>query len=119
MLRKITFVMFVVMISIAVAVPIASAKRGGDGGGRGDGPVIYVRSQNLYYDSIITADPLPPNGPFQKLEMGDHGLETDLGPGDPGYVGGRWWLDVNGNGEMDSGDHYFLCPLLGPGRDAP
>jgi hypothetical protein len=38
--------------------------------GRGDGPVIYVKSQGLYYDSIVTADPLPPKGPFQLLEMG-------------------------------------------------
>jgi hypothetical protein len=97
----------------------ASAKRGGDGG-RGDGPVIYVTGQALFYDSIITADPLPFQGRFQKLEMGEHGLQTEFGPGDPGYVGGRWWLDLNGNGEMDppgeGGDKYFSCPLLGPGR---
>lgn len=99
----------------------ASAKRGGDGGGRGDGPVIYVTNQGLAFDSIITADPLPFEGPFQKLEMGGPtGLQTEFGPGDNGYVGGRWWLDLNGNGEMDppgeGGDKYFSCPLLGPGR---
>lgn len=98
----------------------ASAKRGGTGG-RGDGPVIYVTGQDLIYDSIVTADPLPPHGPFQKLEMGGPtGLQTEFGPGDPGYVGGRWWLDLNGNGVMDppgaDGDKYFLCPLLGPGQ---
>jgi hypothetical protein len=98
----------------------ASAKRGGEGG-RGDGPVIYVTGQGLIYDSIVTADPLPPHGPFQKLEMGGPtGLQTEFGPGDPGYVGGRWWLDLNGNGVMDppgeDGDKYFSCPLLGPGR---
>jgi hypothetical protein len=88
--------------------------------GRGDGPVIFVYGQGLYYDSIVTADPLPPYGPFQKLEMGGGtGLQTEFGPGDPGYVGGRWWVDVNGNGEMDEGDHYFSCPLLGPGRENP
>lgn len=54
-------------------------------------------------------------GPFQKLEMGANGLETEFGPGDPGYVGGRWWVDVNGDEKMDVGDKFFSCPLLGPG----
>ena len=98
----------------------AGASRGGSGG-RGDGPVIYVTGQGLVYDSIVTADPLPAHGPFQKLELGGPtGLQTEFGPGDPGYVGGRWWLDLNGNGVMDppgeGGDKYFSCPLLGPGR---
>jgi hypothetical protein len=84
--------------------------------GRGDGPVIYVTSQGLYYDSIITADPLPPIGPFQLLEQGGlSGLQTEFGPGDAGYVGGRWKEDFDGDGEF----HYFSCPLLGPGREAP
>ena len=89
---------------------VASAKRGGSGG-RGDGPIIYVTGQGLYYDSIITASPVPPNGPFQELVETENGLETEFGPGDHGYVGGRWHLvDKDGN------DHYFVCPLLGPGR---
>jgi hypothetical protein len=100
----------------------ASAKRGGEGG-RGDGPVIFVTGQGLYYDSIVTADPLPFKGRFQKLEIGSYGLQTEFGPGDPGYVGGRWWLDLNGNGVMDppgaDGDKYFSCPLLGPSRETP
>ncbi len=83
--------------------------------GRGDGPIVFVRSQGLYFDSIITADPIPPNGRFQLLEMGPNGLETDLGPGDVGYLGGRWKEDFDGDGEF----HYFLCPLLPPGREAP
>lgn len=92
---------------------VASAKRGGSGG-RGDGPVIYVTGQGLYYDSIVTADPVPPNGPFQELIVTENGLETEFGPGDQGYVGGRWHVvDENGN------DHYFICPLLGPGRTEP
>lgn len=79
-------------------------------------PVVYVESQGLYYDSIVTADPLPWEGPFQELYMtADHGLTTMYGPGDQGYVGGRWWMDTNENGSMDSDDHYFSCPLLGPG----
>ena len=83
--------------------------------GRGDGPIIYVRGQGLYYDSIVTADPLPPHGKFQLLEMGPNGLETDYGPGDQGYRGGRWKADFDGDGEY----HYFSCPLLGPGREEP
>jgi hypothetical protein len=84
-------------------------------GGRGSGPIIYVTSQGLFYDSIITADPLPNKGPFQLLEVGPMGLQTEYGPGDPGYVGGRWKEDIDGDGEF----HYFSCPLLGPGRLAP
>jgi hypothetical protein len=78
--------------------------------------VIFVTSQGLYYDSIVVAT-LPPHGRFQKLEMTAGGLQTEFGPGDPGYLGGRWWVDVNGNGRMDAqGDLFFMCPLLAPGR---
>jgi len=28
-------------------------------------------------------------------------------------------MDSNGNGQMDDDDHYFSCPLLGPGREEP
>ena len=93
---------------------MAGAGEGGDGG-RGNGPIVYVTSQGLYYDSIVTADPLPPHGKFQELRMGENGLETDFGPGDRGYIGGRWVEDFDGDGV----DHYFLCPLLGPGRPEP
>ncbi len=89
--------------------------------GRGNGPIVYVIGQGLYYDSIVKAD-LPPFGPFQQLRMdgpGPDGLQTEFGPGDPGYLGGRWWVDANGNGEMDDEDAYFMCPLLGPGREEP
>jgi hypothetical protein len=121
MLRKISLIMFVVALSLTVAVPAASAKRGG-GGGRGDGPIIYVTSQGLYYDSIVTADPLPWKGNFQQLfppDESDSRLRTNFGPGDPEYKGGRWWVDVNSNGYQDEHDHYFNCPLLGPGRETP
>jgi len=41
-------------------------------------PVVYVTSQDLYYDSIVLAD-LPSNGPFQLLEMaGPVGFQTEL-----------------------------------------
>jgi hypothetical protein len=89
--------------------------------------VVYVTSQGLYYDSIVTADPLPPKGKFQQLFppetnpdwYSEEYLSTEYGPGDPGHRGGRWWVDVNGNGEQDDGDHFFGCPLLGPGREDP
>jgi hypothetical protein len=118
MLRKGTLIVFLVVLSLVVSVPFAFASRGGEGG-RGDGPIIYVRGQGLYFDSIVTADPLPMKGNFQKLEPVASGLETDYGPGDPEYKGGRWWVDVNGNNEQDAGDHFFNCPLLGPGRAEP
>ncbi len=101
---------------LAVVVSLASEALAG----RGDGPVIYVTSQDLFYDSIVTAETLPPNGPFQKLEfVGPTGFQTEFGLGDREYVGGRWWVDVNGDDVMDVGDHYFSCPLLGPGREMP
>jgi hypothetical protein len=84
-------------------------------------PVVYVTSQGMYYDSIVTTN-LPPHGRFQQLEpdAGPHGgPQTEFGPGDQEFVGGRWWVDANGNGGMDDGDVYFSCPLLGPGRDTP
>jgi hypothetical protein len=83
--------------------------------GRGTPGVVYVTSQDLYYDTFVVQDPLPAEGPFQLLENG----ETEFGPGDPGYLGGRWWEDLNGNGVQDPDDHYFLCPLLPPGRSTP
>ena len=83
-----------------------------------DQPVIFVTSQGLYFDSIVQTM-LPQKGPFQQLFPTDDGLETEFGPGDVGYLGGRWWIDANTNGEMDGGDIYFSCPLLGPGRDEP
>lgn len=89
-----------------------------DSGRGAGGPVIYVTSQGLYYDSIVLTD-LPPNGRFQQLVAGMYGLETEYGPGTPGHLGGRWWMDTNDDGMMDDGDLYFLCPLLGPGRTEP
>ena len=87
--------------------------------GRGTGAVIYFTSQGLYYDSVVL-DELPAmKGRYQQLVPTMYGLETEYGPGDHGHVGGRWWLDTNENGEMDYDDMYFMCPLLGPGRDAP
>jgi hypothetical protein len=114
MMRKGSVLFLVLIISLMVFIP-ALAK----GGRAGDSGVVYVTSQGLYYDTFATADPLPMKGKFQKLEMGPDGPFTEFGPGDPGYRGGRWWIDVNDNGVQDEEDIYFLCPLLGPGRTSP
>ena len=74
--------------------------------------VVFVTSQGLYYDTFVVKDPLPMKGKFQLISNG----QTEFGPGQPGYLGGRWWEDVNGNGVQDPDDRYFLCPLLPPGR---
>ena len=97
---------------VAAVFTLPSFAKGGRAGSTG---VIYVTSQGLYYDTFVVVDPLPIHGPFQLLVNG----MTEFGPGDPGYLGGRWWEDLNNNGEQDEDDHYFLCPLLGPGREDP
>jgi hypothetical protein len=89
-----------------------AATKGGRAGTTG---TVYVTSQGLYYDTFVAKDPIPMEGKFQLLENGT----TEFGPGDPGYLGGRWWEDLNGNGIQDATDHYFLCPLLPPGRPSP
>jgi hypothetical protein len=94
-----------------LASPAVSPSRFGD---RTPG-VVYVTSQGLYYDTFVVKDPLPMNGRFQLLVAG----QTEFGPGEPGYLGGRWWEDLNGNGVQDAEDHFFLCPLLPPGRPTP
>lgn len=81
-------------------------------------PMVYVISQDLTYDSIVVADPLPFNGTsnWQELIPGEGGtLATMYGPGDVGYFGGRWFVDADGDHLPSEGDHFFLCPLLGPG----
>lgn len=100
---------FVLTLVVLFAVFPASANRGDGALG-----VVYVTSQGLYFDTFVSAQVLPMHGPFQKLENG----ETEFGPGDPGYVGGRWWID-DGDGIMNENDTFLLCPLLGPGRTAP
>jgi hypothetical protein len=115
----------IILISIAMMFVVSGtvvAARGGNGnGGPNPRPVVYVESQGLFYDSIVTADSLPYNGhnghTFQQLIPTPDGLVTAYGPKDPEYRGGRWWVDANGNGYMDMNDAYFGCPLLGPGRE--
>ncbi len=102
-------VLFIVATLTILAVIPASANRGD-----GELGVVYVSSQGLYYDTFVSAKSLPLHGRFQKLDNG----VTEFGPGDQGYVGGRWWID-DGNGFMDGNDTFLLCPLLGPGRTTP
>jgi len=89
--------------------------------GRGTGPTVFVTSQGLYYDSIVVVDPLPQKGRFQQLVPTETGLTTEYGPGEIGHLGGRWWIDVNEDGIQNQiegeEDKFFLCPLLGPGRE--
>ena len=113
MKRRLIVLLVVVMIA-AVAVIPAAANRG-----NGELGVVYVTSQGLYYDTFVSAQSLPMRGRFQKLEMVNGQAQTEFGPGDQGYVGGRWWIDNNGNNEIDSEDTFLLCPLLGPGRETP
>jgi hypothetical protein len=109
MKRRFALTFIVVLVALLTTIPVSA--------GRGNEPpgVVYVTSQDLYYDTFVVKDPLPFKGRFQQIVDGT----TEFGPGDPGYLGGRWWEDTNGNGEMDADDHYFLCPLLGPGRPTP
>ena len=101
--------------SLALAIVVAAAAFFSDGSAqanRGDGALgtVYVSGQGLYYDTFVSAETLPPHGPFQLLVDG----VTEYGPGDQGYVGGRWKIP-NDEGGYD----YLLCPLLGPGREQP
>ncbi len=109
MKRKLSVLFLVLVIALLTVIPVSA--------GRGNEPpgVVYVTSQGLYYDTFVVKDPLPFQGRFQKIENGT----TEFGPGDPGYLGGRWWEDLDGDNVMDPDDHYFLCPLLGPGRTSP
>ena len=112
----------VTMIGVAALVAASYSYAKERTTGRGTGPTIYATSQGLFYDSLALTD-LPLQGDFQQLIPGENGLATDYGPGQPGHLGGRWWIDTNGDGVMDEptgeeeSDVYFLCPLLGPGRE--
>ena len=83
----------------------ALAKKGDRSTGRnapmGMTPTIYVYGQDLVYDTILLTE-VPYNGTdnFQALEFdGPTGVQTEFGPGDVGYVGGRivaWGTEVVG-----------------------
>lgn len=109
MKRKMLVFVIVLIVALSVAAPVSAGRGNNENLG-----AIYVTSQGLWYDTFATADALPFRGKFQKLE----GNMTEFGPGDPGYLGGRWWVD-DGDNVMEATDTYFLCPLLGPGRENP
>ena len=75
-------------------------------------PVIFVVTQGLFFTTCAVKQLLPMHGEFQLLVDG----RTNFGPGQPGYLDGRWWEDLNRNGIQDRADHFFLCPLVLPGR---
>ncbi|MHC5108363.1 MAG: hypothetical protein ACYTHJ_00625 [Planctomycetota bacterium] len=114
MIRKPTLLVAAAVMTAGTVLAISAGKAVGDPPSRGDA-VVYVTSQGLYFDSQVNG-PLPPHGSFQLLEMGPNGLQTEFGPGTPGYLGGRWMMDSDGDGEIDT---YFSCPLLPPGRETP
>ena len=91
------------VVGAAVATMPSAAARG-QGNPHAPG-VIYVTSQGLFYDTFAPVQSLPPNGRFQLLEVGPMGPQTEFGPGDPGYLGGRWKLSDGAGGYT-----YFLCP---------
>jgi len=106
--------------TVATACAIGLAVTAYANRGNGQLGTVYVESQGLYYDTFVPVETLPDEGPFQQLvPMEDGPSVTEFGPGDPGYLGGRWWVDVNGNGEQDEEDSYLLCPLLPQGRPMP
>jgi hypothetical protein len=113
MLRKsMSVLLVVVVLALGFAVPAFASAAGGRPGSLGE---VYVSSQGLYYDTFVTVEALPQQGPFELLT--NHVAE--FGPGQQGYFGGRWWVDVNGDGIQDAGDMFLLCPLLGPGSPTP
>ena len=105
MIQKILHTASVIALAIGLTITAQANRRDGALG------VVYVESQGLFYDTFVSAKVLPNEGPFQKLENG----VTEFGPGDPGYLGGRWWID-NGDGVRGDEDTFLLCPLLPPGR---
>jgi hypothetical protein len=116
-MKKTTYILIAIFFVVLLGTGELLAR------GKKEGPVIYITSQGLLYDSIIAASRLPMKGPFQLLYEcdveGSTGLCTEFGPGDFGFYGGRWWLD-DGDGEMEADDDsFFSCPLLGPGREIP
>ena len=112
-MRKGVFLLAMVGMLVALFAVPALARGNGNPNPQ---PVVYVTSQDLFYDSIVVADlPFVEGAPYQLLEMGPMGLQTEFGPGDQGYVGGRWYMDSDGVPGLSAGDTFFSCPLLGPG----
>jgi hypothetical protein len=77
--------------------------------------VVFVTSLGLFFDACAEPVPLPMHGEFQLIFNG----RTEFGPGQLGFLNGRWWEDLNRNGVRDTADHFFFCPLALPGRVTP
>jgi hypothetical protein len=104
-MRSKTYILVVIaVVAVGIACFSVNAMANRGHGALGE---IYVTSQGLYYDTFVSAETLPPHGRFQILEDG----MTEFGPGDPGYLGGRWYIPSTGE--------HLLCPLLPPGRPEP
>ena len=74
--------------------------------------VIFVTSLGLFFDACAGPIQLPMHGEFQLIVNG----RTEFGPGQLGFLNGRWWEDRNRNRVQDPDDHFFFCPLTLPGR---
>ena len=110
-MRRVMTVFAAFALSVALAAPaLAGGPPPRDDDGNRVRVTVIVDSTGLEYDSIVGPS-LPANGPFQELYVGmDGNLHTEFGPGDQGYVGGRWKM------QMEDGSYvYFSCPLLGNG----
>lgn len=77
--------------------------------------VIFVISQGLFFDTRLVTDRVTMHGEFQLLIAG----RTAFGPGQPGFLNGRFFEDLNRNGIQDLADHFFVCSLITPGRLTP
>jgi hypothetical protein len=99
---------FILTAGLSLALVLAGAA--GSANASNPRAVVYVASQGLCYESVVAPNSLPNHGPFQMLLpstiCGAGTFMTQYGPGDPGYVGGRW---VTPDGMR------FSCPLIGPG----
>ena len=114
MRKALSVVGLIGLLGAGTALAVASEPTSNNGR-PANGGTVYVSSQGLYYQTFVARNPLPGEGPFQLLEAGGpNGTnQTEFGPGDAGYLGGRWKTDFDGDGVFD----YFVCPLIGPGRE--
>jgi hypothetical protein len=71
--KTVVLVLVVVAISLLAVVPTFAAA----GGRPGSPVVVYVRSQGLYYDSIVGPE-LPPHGRFQMVMSAAVGGSTRM-----------------------------------------
>ena len=104
MLRRITLIMFVAVLSLTIAVPAFADQPDNVGGGLGNkapnfGPSVY--GDGVAWGTKGTTTLPAPNGKnnqsFDKLFVITNGVEEQLpvseaAPGNPNYNGGRWWV---------------------------